>query len=267
MNIKFGMDNFHTRYLKRFLNHECGNTNSILGKFDKDDLQSLINYLNLPNVKTMFEVAKDIVIQFPELNQYFNITYGNDMITWYSRVAYSSVSEFLKSNLDKFKDYCATVGWELAGINDWLDLSKDINSDGNIDVLDRDILINIVNYGMEYDETIMKKADLNVDGFVNQEDIDIFDNYLNTNRMYISIKKSNRKNYFPNKDMLVFINQFDGTFLYNYEIKDRNGQTIDGIPHPDPMADPNIDESTLRETHKIALYKCKPRTKNYYSTQ
>ena len=263
MNIKFGMDNFHTRYLKRFLNNEFGNTTSILGKFDKNDLQKLVDYLNLPNVKTMFEVDKEITEKFPELSQNFNVSYGDDTIIWQSRVMYSTVSEFLKNNLDKFKEYCASVGWELTGINDWLDLSKDINSDGNIDVLDREILVNIVNYGSIYDEDIMKKADLNVDGFINQDDIDLFDEYLNSNRMYLAIRKSNRKNYFPNKDMLIFINQFDGTFLYNYEIKDRNGQTPDDKPHPDPQA--NNPDAT--ETHKIALYKCKPRTKSYNCTQ
>lgn len=266
MNIKFGMDNFHTRYLKRFLNNEYGSVNSILGKFDKKDLQMLIDYLNLPNVKTMFEVDKEIAAKFPELSQYFNVSYGNDTLTWYSRVAYSDVAEFLKNNINNFKEFCESVGWEVVAINDWLDLSKDINSDGNIDTADRDILINIVNYGIEYDEDIMRKADLNVDGFINQEDIDIFDEYLNNNRMYLSIKKSNRKNYFPNQDMLIFINQFDGTFLYNYEIKDRSGQTPDDKPHPDPMGDPTNPDSATNESHKIALYKCKPRTENNNST-
>ena len=49
MNIKFGTDNFYVRYLKRFLNHELQRNNSVLGEFDKNDLQLLITYLNLPN--------------------------------------------------------------------------------------------------------------------------------------------------------------------------------------------------------------------------
>ena len=40
MNIKFGMDNFYVRYLKRFLHQELNqDSNNILGKFDKKDLQ------------------------------------------------------------------------------------------------------------------------------------------------------------------------------------------------------------------------------------
>ena len=44
MNIKFGMDNFYVRYLKRFLNHELSNSSTVLGEFDKGDLKSLIKY-------------------------------------------------------------------------------------------------------------------------------------------------------------------------------------------------------------------------------
>ena len=60
MNIKFGMDNFYVRYLKRFLNHELDIPTSLLGSFSKNDLQQVIKYLNLPNVKSMFEVQKEI---------------------------------------------------------------------------------------------------------------------------------------------------------------------------------------------------------------
>ena len=73
MNIKFGMDNFYVRYLKRFLNNEMNEMTSVLGKFDKDDLSLLIKYLNLPNVKSMFEVHTDIKNEIPELDNKFNI--------------------------------------------------------------------------------------------------------------------------------------------------------------------------------------------------
>ena len=42
MNIKFGDDNFYVKYLKRFLNNEMSQTSTILGKFDKNDLELLI---------------------------------------------------------------------------------------------------------------------------------------------------------------------------------------------------------------------------------
>ena len=40
MNIKFGMDNFIVRYLKRFINHELEMPTTLLGGFDKNDLKS-----------------------------------------------------------------------------------------------------------------------------------------------------------------------------------------------------------------------------------
>ena len=61
----------------------------------------------------------------------------------------------------------------------------------------------------------------------------------------LDIKQGSRKNYFPNEDMLVFVNQFDGTFIYNYAIRDEIGR--DDIPH--------YNTSGL---YKIALYKCTP---------
>ena len=72
MNIRYGMDNFYTRYLKRFLHQELKqDSNNILGKFDKDDLHQLVNYLNLPNVKNMFDVQKEIIEEFPILGTRF----------------------------------------------------------------------------------------------------------------------------------------------------------------------------------------------------
>ena len=80
MNIKFGMDNFYVRYLKRFLNYELDTPTSLLGKFSKNDLKQVIKYLNLPNVKSMFEVQKEIKIKFPELENLFNFKLKDDYI-------------------------------------------------------------------------------------------------------------------------------------------------------------------------------------------
>ena len=71
MNIKFGTDNFYVRYLKRFINHELDMPTALLGKFDKNDLKQLVKYLNLPNVKSMFEVDTEIIEKFPQLSTLF----------------------------------------------------------------------------------------------------------------------------------------------------------------------------------------------------
>lgn len=245
MNIKFGMDNFYVRYLKRFLNNELSLSSSILNAFDLDDLAMLIKYLNLPNVKTMFEVRKEIIVEFPELEDLFTIRLKDNEIQWISKKLNKETSAFLQDNVDKLKTFCESCGWELGQIQDWIDLSKDINNDGSVDEKDREILYNIALNHVNYPETIMKKADLNLDGIIDNLDLRIIDSYINNTRLSLTIKQSNRKNYFPNKDMLVFINQFTGSFIYNCAI--RGGATYDDIPHMD-----------YNGNYKVALYECKP---------
>ena len=246
MNIKFGMDNFYVRYLKRFLHQELNqDSNNILGKFDKNDLQQLVTYLNLPNVKNMFVVQKEIVEIFPELNTRFVPGLKDDEIIFKSKEITKQDSEFLTDNLDAIKEYCKSVGWEVTDINEWVDNSKDVNSDGNVDDNDVQILHDIIFNHQEKDPVIMKKADINLDGNIDTEDLRILNDYILNGKLFISIKKSSRKNYFPNEDMKIFVNQFDGTFLYDYAIRDQVG--VDDIPHPN-----------TEKLYKIALFKCYP---------
>lgn len=265
MNIKFGTDNFYVRYLKRFLNHELNITNTVLGEFDKNDLQTLISYLNLPNVEDMFVVQEQMERQFPLLQNLFNIQLKDNFIIWTCKTISEEVSQFLIDNMEQFETYCKSVGWELYDMQEWVDLSKDINNDGIIDNKDRQILNNVIySQDTHYDEDIIKRCDLNLDGVVNSDDLVILDNYIQTGKLTLSIKKSDRTNYFPNKDMLVFVNQFDGTFLYGYTLRDDPGIT-DGV-------DDTVHENKSG-LYKIALYKCTPGQKitiahnNNYTTR
>lgn len=244
MNIKFGMDNFYVRYLKRFLANELSQTNRVLGPFDKTDLSSLIKYLNLPNVENMFVVRDAIQEQFPQLDKYFNMLLKDNVIQWTSKSITSEASSFITSTLDLIRDFCDSVGWEIDEVVEWIDLSKDINNDGNVDDLDKQILQNIVYSHQTYPTDIMDRADLNVDGTINEDDITILDDYMSNNKLMISIKMSSRHNYFPNKDMLVFVNQFDGEFMYNYAFRSQTEITD------------KIEPTT--ENYKVGLYKCKP---------
>ena len=246
MNIKFGMDNFYVRYLKRFINHELEMPTALLGKFDKNDLKQIIKYLNLPNVKTMFEVEKEIKVKFPELKTLFTQQMKDDVITYTSRAIDNTTSTFMKENIKVIKEYCESVGWDILDEMDWIDITKDINNDGSVDMTDRNLLYDIIS-GAQVDPETYDRADLNLDGKVNDEDLILLDGYLNTGKLYFSIKKSNRKNFFPNKDMLVFINQFDGTFIQNYALRDDSTEGNDDIPHE------NKDH-----IYKLGIYECTP---------
>lgn len=415
MNINFGMDNFYVRYLKRFLASEMPQTNMILGDFDKDDQQLLIQYLNLPNVETMSRVQREMLKRFPQLKSLFIMTLKDNYITWTSKDISHEASEFIRDNLDDIKDYCKSVGWDLADASEWVNDLMDVNGDGVIDSKDLDIVTDITYYNngyevpkgritgkivnstvqnwnmlnckvslynsynqlvttseleftnntylfrelspgvyrivvsadgyldtemndiyvktgyishvqdmviyggdvnkdgiidqtdldelnLHYGETtttlneiydlnkdgiidpqdqsiinvnkgrvkstlywieameemdtknkypyeIRQKADLNRDGIVDEADVKMITDYLTNGRIFFTVKMSNRKNHFPNKDMLVFINQFDGTFLYDYAIRD-NGAGVDNIPHKNSTG-----------LFKIALFKCKPNQK------
>lgn len=254
MNIKFGMDNFYTKYLKRFLNHELQKSKTILGPFEKEDLEMLIKYLNLPNTKTIFEVYKELNEKFPELKTLFTPTLEDDEIIWNAKNLSITTAEFLQTNINAISKYCETVGWKIGDVSSWMDSNFDLNGDGIIDDVDKQILNNIVFNNVTYDEEIMKKADINLDGFINYEDIMVFDKYRETTKMYISIISEKRKNIFPNEDMKVFVNQFTGDFLYNYAIRD-NGEGYDDVVHPNSSG-----------KYKVGLYQCKPRTKTYNIT-
>ena len=140
MNIKFGTDNFYVRYLKRFINHELDMPTALLGKFDKNDLKQLVKYLNLPNVKSMFEVDTEIIEKFPQLSTLFTREFKNNVITYTSKNIDEETSNFLRDELDNIKDYCDSVGWYIEDALDWVDISKDINGDGKIDEIDREII-------------------------------------------------------------------------------------------------------------------------------
>ena len=245
MNIKFGMNNFYVRYLKRFLNSEMRRTSTVLGKFDRADLDLLIKYLNTPNVETLFTVRDKMLKRFPELGNLFSEYVGDNFITYTSKQLSANTSTFLKDNYLDIKDYCKSMGWEINYVNDWIDISYDVNNDGNIDVVDRAIIYDIAINGTTYDEKTMQRADLNLDGKVDSDDLTRFDKYVENNRMYLSIRALDRKNYFPNKDMLIFINQFKGEFIYNYVLRDNTGVT--DLPHEDST-----------KLHKLAVYECTP---------
>lgn len=256
MNIKFGMSNFYTRYLKRFLNSEFMQSSTILGKFEKEDLQNLIKYLNLPNTETIFDVYKGIIEEFPQFKELFNMNLEDDMIYFISKKITTATAEFLQTEMENIEAYCASVGWKVSSVGSWVDVNMDINSDGNVDEEDRAILSDIVNNGAIYSEDIMEKADINLDGFRNQEDLDLLNDYIENHRLYIVLASEGRQNIFPNEDMKVFVNQFTGDFMYNYAIRDIYGSGPDDVVHSENSGE-----------YKVGLYKCKPRTETNNYTQ
>ena len=140
MNINFGMDNFYVRYLKRFLASEMPQTNMVLGEFDKDDQQLLIQYLNLPNVESMSKVQRELNKRFPQLKTLFIMDVQDNYITWTSKSINHEASEYVMKNIDEISNYCKSVGWELKDAHEWVNDLMDINSDGKIDEQDLSLI-------------------------------------------------------------------------------------------------------------------------------
>ena len=246
MNIKFGMDNYYVRYLKRFLNHELGISNRVLGSFDKNDQTALINYLNLPNVEDMFTVVNKMNERYSNLNTLFFNTLKDNSIIWTSKSISVEASDYIKDNLDDIKEYLSTLGWEVTSVEEWIDTNYDINRNGVIDTEDARIIYNIINDLETYDEATVQRADLNLDGKVDNDDYQLINEYLTNTPIHLTISQVDRKNYFPNEDMKIFVNQFDGKFMYGYAIRD-GGVGQDDQPHQNPTGQ-----------FKIAIYKCRP---------
>lgn len=268
MNIRFGMDNFYTRYLKRFLNHHLTRTNGVLGEFKREDLKALIKYLNLPNTETVFEVKKRLITAkidntdttnggFVELTELFTITVKDDELVFNAKKVDAVSSEYIRDNIDAINNFCKNIGWSVGSVSNWIDMNYDINSDGVINEVDKRVLEDIIYRGMVYDESIMKKADVNLDGYINENDLYALNDYIKNHRIYFIVKSDGRENIFPNKDMLIFVNQFDGEFLDNYAIRDEDGAS--DIIHPHQPDDTGIGT-------KVGIYKCRPRSESYDST-
>lgn len=245
MNIKFGIDNFYTRYLKRFLSSELSYSNKVLGKFNKDDQKMLIQYLNLPNIKDTFEAVNLIKNEFEDIDTYFTNKIKDNEIVFVGKDLSQEIVDYISDNINNISKFCESLGWSISEISEWIDTTKDLNNDGIIDNNDVLLLIDMVNNPTSYTQEELAKGDLNYDGYLDQLDIDILSDYIASNKIGFTITKSNRKNYFPNKDMLVFVNQFDGTFMYNYSLRDGFG--ADDVPHLNPNKDT-----------KLGVYKCKP---------
>ena len=251
MNIRYGMNNFYVKYLKRFLNNVLSRSTSVLGDFQIEDQRALIKYLNLPNTSTIFEVQQSLLENFDRLTELFNISLSDEEIIFKSKVISEDVTTYLQDNIEDIRKLCTSLGWSVKDVFNWIDLNYDINSDGSIDELDRKILNSIIFNGARYDEDIMKKADINLDGFPTIDDLHLLDDYINNNKIYFIVKSERRKNYFPNKDMLVFVNQFEGDFIDNYAIRSTDGTT---------------DLIHENANTKIGLYQCTPRSKSNYCT-
>lgn len=246
-NIKFGDNSYYTSYIQSFLRDNYSTNVLATNTYDKQTHQALIKYLNQPNVLTMFEVESKLKEQYEELSTLFTLVVQNDELIFNSKVIDKQTSNFITIMLDSLKESATSMGWELYDYNDYVDYTYDINGDNKIDIIDRTMLQTYLTTGTGLTKEQLEKADFNFDGSVDQLDYDLLSNYINNKKLFLRFKIQDRENFFPNEDMLNFINLFNNDFYFYKAIKD--GSNDDGRLHKSPTGE-----------YKVSIIECKPGT-------
>lgn len=245
MNINFGTNNYIVRYLQTFLKDNYSKELVVTGIFNEDTHNALINYLNLPNVEQMFDVEKDLLDKFPDLNRLFFITRNNDEFLFTSKVIDKETSDYITLMISKIRSFLESVGWIVEEYKENVNWNYDINGDDSVDDMDSRLLYSYIYNGTQLTPEQLEKLDVNNDGIVDKDDLKLLNDYLINDKLFIRIKSSGRENYFPNKDMIPMINLFPGTFLYNKAF--RGGKKTQDF----------IDDDETK-SNKICLIKCDP---------
>lgn len=245
-HIKFGDKSYQVSYIQSFLRDNYSKNVLATNVYDKQTHQALIKYLNQPNVEDMSIVERKIEEQYNELSTLFKMKEENNSITYISKTINQRTSDFITLFIDDIKETVKNLGWKVSSYNNYIDYSYDINGDNAVDGIDRLLLQNYISSNGSLTKEQLSKADFNLDGTVDMTDYNILVNYLENKKLYITIEAEDRKNFFPNKDMLNFINLFNNDFQFYSAL--RNGDGDDDFIH---------DDIGL---YKLCFIECKPGT-------
>lgn len=245
-NICFNDNNLMVSYIQAFLRENYSNSVLPTNIYDLQTHEALINYLQQPNVKEMNEAEYEYTKNFPELNTMFVMTLGADSITFTCKKINRNTSDFIVNNLDLFKEVSYNIGWEIESYNDYVDYSFDINKDESVDNTDRLLLQKYLETGKGMTEEQIENSDFNIDGRIDYKDYNLLVDFINNKKLYITFRRQNRINYFPNKDMLKFINLFSNDYYFYKAINDEQSQ---GKVH-----------DSFSGKYKVCVIKCKPGT-------
>lgn len=246
-NIKFNDRSLFVSYIQTFLKENYSNNVLPTNVYDSQTHEALINYLDQPNVVNMIDAEDGILEKFDEFNTMFTLKRGNDTLTFTAKTINKNVFDFIELYFQDIKDYIESIGWEISTYSDYVDYLYDLNGDQRIDNVDKSMLKTYIETGSGLTEEQINQADFNLDGSTDMEDYNMLVEYIDTQKPFFVFKKQDRENYFPNKDMLKFINLFSNDFYFYKAIRD--GKEIDDKVH-----------DNLEGIYKICVIKCKPGT-------
>ncbi len=245
-NICFNDNSFIVSYIQSFLRENYSNSILPTNVYDLQTHEALIDYLQQPNIKEMNEAEIKYTETFPELKTMFTISLGADSITFTSKKINKNTSDYLSNNFELFKEVSYNLGWEIESYNDYVNSIYDINNDNSVDDTDRLLLQRYLETGKGLSDELLEKCDFNNDGKVNYDDYNLLVEYITNEKLYITFKRQDKINYFPNQDMLKFINLFTNDYYFYKSINDENQQ--------------EIIHDNLTGEYKVCIIKCKPGT-------
>lgn len=246
-NIVFNDRSLVVSHIQTFLKENYSNSVLPTNVYDKQTHEALINYLDQPNVVTMTDAEIGITDRFDEFNTMFTLKRGNDELLFTSKNITEAVFQFIDLYLEEIKEYVNSIGWEIKTYSDYVDYLYDINGDRKIDSIDLAMIKTYLETGSGLTPEQIEQADFDLDGEVTKNDYNILEEYIKTQKPYFIFKKQDRENFFPNKDMIKFINLFSNDFYFYKAIKDGKGE------------DGKIHDNT-EGIYKICCIKCKPGT-------
>lgn len=246
-NIKFNDRSLTVSYIQTFLKENYSNSVLPTNVYDLQTHEALIKYLEQPNVVTMTEAEIGLIDSFEEFKTLFTLKRGNDTLTFTAKSINQTVLSFMDIYYQEIEDYVKSIGWKISSYGNYIDYTYDLNGDKRIDNIDKIMLRNYIDTGNGLTPEQIKQADFNLDGVTDLTDYQILEQYLETQKPYFIFEKEDRENYFPNKDMLKFINLFSNDFYFYKAIRD-------GSKEDDKVHD------SLGGKYKICVIKCKPGT-------
>lgn len=248
-NIRFNDKSLAVSYIQAFLRENYSTNVLPTNTYDLQTHEALINYLQQPNVEDLSTAEGIFKERYPELTKMFVLNREQDSLIFTSKVINKATSDFISQNIDDIKQLSKSIGWEVESYNDYVNYSLDINGDDSVDNVDRSMLQRYIETRSGLTRKQVQIADFNTDGRVDNEDYAILIDFISNGKLYISFKAQDRENYFPNKDILKFVNLFTNEFYFYKAIRSDDGQGGDDKVHDD-----------LTGKYKICIVKCKPGT-------
>lgn len=113
MHIRYGDTGYNVDYIQSFLKENYSDSVIVSGIYDKSTHNNLINYLELPSIKSVSDLYEDIISRFSDIMNYFFISRDNSKIEFESIATNNSTVEYMILIYNDITDIVNSAGWEI----------------------------------------------------------------------------------------------------------------------------------------------------------